>query len=268
MYSSDVTDAEWSLIEPFLRPKDGRGSSHIHSKRTVINAIFYLNKTGCQWEMLPHDFPPWQTVYDHYRKWCRNGTWERILDALNQKARQKQGRKPTPSYGIVDSQSVKTQYDSEDRGIDGGKLVKGRKRHICVDILGNLLHVIVHAANKADTTEGCRVFEEVLKLYHSIKAFSADGGYQGTAVEFVKEVLKRRLDISIALKDQPKNSSDGKMPILKKRWIVERTLAWLGGFRRLAKDFEVLVETAENMVRIAMIRITVRKCIKFLPNGF
>ena len=201
MYSSDVTEAEWSIIEPFLRPKDGRGSSHIHSRRTVINAIFYLNRTGCRWEMLPSDFPPWQTVYDLYRKWCSNGTWERILDALNRKARQKQGRAPTPSYGIVDSQSVKTQYDSEDRGIDGGKPVKGRKRHICVDILGNLLHVIVHRANEADTITGCKVFEEVLKLYESIEAFSADRGYRGTSVEFVEKELKKRLDISIALKD-------------------------------------------------------------------
>ncbi|MBF0352119.1 MAG: IS5 family transposase [SAR324 cluster bacterium] len=261
MYPSDVTDAEWSVIEPFLRPKDGRGSSHIHSRRTIINAIFYINKTGCQWEYLPHDFPPWQTVYDHYRKWCRNGTWQKILDALNSLARQKQGRSATPSYGIVDSQSVKTPYDSDDRGIDGGKKVKGRKRHICVNILGNLLHIIVHAANKSDTVEGCRVFQEALERYPSLDAFSADGGYQGTSVDFVREQLGKRLDISKTVKDQPKNSNDGKMTILPKRWIVERTLAWFGGFRRLAKDFEILIETAENMVRIAMIRLTVRKYI-------
>jgi putative transposase len=260
MYPSDVNDTEWSIIEPFLRPKDGRGSSHRHSKRVIINAIFYISKTGCQWEMLPNDLPPWQTVYDHYRKWCRNGTWQKILDALNQKSREKQGREPVPSYGIVDSQSVKTQYASEERGIDGGKKVKGRKRHICVDILGNLLHLIIHAANKSDTTEWCQVFQETIDRYPSIEAFSADGGYRGTSVDFVKQTLDRRLDISIALKDQPKTSHDGKITILKKRWIVERTLAWLGGFRRLSKDFELLIETAENMVRIAMIRLTIRKC--------
>ena len=261
MYPSDLSDAEWDVIAPFLSPKDGRGSFHRHSKRSVLNAIFYVNKTGCQWRPLPSDFPPYQTVYTHYRKWSQDGTWERILEALNRLSRKKQNRSPDPSYGIVNSQSVKTQYASEDRGVDGGKLVKGRKRHICVDILGNLLFVIVHAANKSDTKAGCSVFENTLKLYPSLQGFSTDGGYRGTSSEFVEKQLEKTIDISKTLKEHPKNSSEGKMTILAKRWIVERTFAWLGALRRLSKDFEILTKTAETMIQIAMIRNTVRKCI-------
>ena len=203
--------------------------------------------------MIPHDFPPWPTVYDHYRRENKRGVWQEVLDSLNARNRLKQGKRPSPSYAIVDSQSVKSQYACKERGIDGGKKIKGRKRHISVDTLGNLLHVKVHAANQSDTKEGCAVFEQSALKYPSLRAFSADAGYCGTSVEFVEKVLGLKLDIAKGIK--------GQWILMKKRWIVERTFAWFGGVRRLAKDYEILTNTAENMIRIAMIKVTLAKCL-------
>jgi len=252
-YPSDLTDQEWEMIENFFVRSDPRGAKPKHDTRLIINAILYLVKGGVQWRMLPKDFPPWQTVYDHYRDWSTRGIWEKILHFLNEEHRKKQGRKAKPSYGIIDSQSVKTQYGSEERGIDGGKKVKGHKRHIVVDSLGNLLHVQVHAANIHDTKAGCKVFKETQKKWPSIEAYSGDAGYSGTAVNYVEQVLQLKLHISKKIKDD--------FAVLPKRWIVERTLAWMGNFRRLAKDFEILVERAENLIQIAMMKITLAQCV-------
>jgi putative transposase len=197
--------------------------------------------------------PPWQTVYDHFSKWNKLGVWERIVDRLNQIVRLKANRKAVPSYGIIDAQSVKTQYASEERGIDGGKKVKGHKRHIIVDVLGNLLHVSVHAANKSDTIAACDVLERASEKYPSILAYSGDAGYRGSAVKFTDEKLNLTLHISEKIKDT--------WAVLPKRWVVERTFSWLNNFRRLAKDFDILTGTAENMIRIAMIKITLAKCV-------
>jgi len=167
-------------------------------------------------------------------------------------AAKKNGKAAAPSYGLIDSQSVKTQYASEERGIDGHKKVKGRKRHIVVDTLGNLLHVQVHAANEADTVAGCEVLERTAQKYPTIAAFCGDQGYRGTAVTFVHEQLTLVLHLVARL-------GEGFV-VQPKRWIVERTFAWLGHFRRLAKDVEILTGTAENMIRIAMLKTTLAKC--------
>lgn len=156
-----------------------------------------------------------------------------------------------PSYGIVDSQSVKTVTASEETGIDGGKKTKGRKRHIVVDIMGNLLHVQVHAANVHDTKGAPSLLARAVEKWPTLRAFSADAGYRGTTLRFVQEVLKRQCHISTKIKDG--------FAVLPKRWVVERTFAWLGNFRRLAKDVEVLTATAENFVRVAMLKITLAK---------
>lgn len=253
MYPSDLSKAEWEILFPYLEPKDRRGSSAVHEKKTIVNAILYVLKGGIEWRMLPEDFPPWQTVYYHFRQWKQKGVWEKALDAINQKPREREGRSETPSYGIFDSQSVKTVYASEERGIDGNKKIKGRKRHIVVDSLGHLLHVIVHPANDSDTKAACVVLEETAEKYPSIEAFSGDAGYKGTAVDFVNETLNLTLHISEKL-------SEG-FTVLKKRWIVERTFAWLGTFRRLFKDVEILTDTAEAMIQIAMLKLTMAKCL-------
>jgi putative transposase len=229
-----------------------RGNGHKHSKKAIVDAILYVVRGGIQWRMMPKDFPPWKTVYDHFSKWNKRGVWEACLDRLNLLARQKAGRSALPSYGIIDAQSVKTQYASEERGIDGGKKVKGHKRHIVVDILGNLLQVKVHAANLSDTKSAGDVLEGAVDKYPSLKAFSGDAGYRGSAVEFTSTKLGMTLHISEKI--------EGKWAVLPKRWVVERTFSWLGHFRRLAKDFEILPATAENMIRIAMLKITLAKC--------
>jgi putative transposase len=163
----------------------------------------------------------------------------------------KNARNPTPSYGIVDSQSVKTVYASEQRGFDGGKKVKGRKRHIVVDTLGNLIAVLVHAANIHDTVAGCDVLKTAAHKHSTLEAFSGDAGYRGTAMDFVEQALNLKLHISKKIKDA--------FAVLPMRWVVERTFAWLGNFRRLSKDYEKLTSTAENMVRIAMLRIMLNR---------
>ena len=159
---------------------------------------------------------------------------------------------PTPSYAIIDSQSVKTIGPSEERGFDGGKKIKGRKRHIVVDTLGNLIQILVHAANIHDTKGGCDLLQNAVEKCKGIKAFSGDAGYRGTAVEFVENTLGLKLHISKKIKDT--------FAVLPMRWVVERTFAWLGHYRRLSKDYEIRKLTAENMVRIAMLRIMVARC--------
>lgn len=168
-------------------------------------------------------------------------------------APKKNGRRATPSYGIVDSQSVKTAYASESRGYDGNKKTKGRKRHIVVDTFGNLIQVLVHAANEHDSKAGCDVLKAAADKHATLEAFSGDAGCRGTAVEFVGTGLTPKLHISQKIKDA--------FAVLPTRWVVERTFAWLGNYRRLAKDFEILTQSAENMVRIAMIQITLAKCV-------
>ena len=252
MYPSDLKDEEWKLIEPFLKRPDPRGNPGLYKKRNIMNGILYVLEGGIKWRMIPNDFPPWSSVYGHFRQWNLRGIWEKMLQFLNKKVRTNKGRSDSPTYAIIDSQSVKTQYNSEERGIDGGKLVKGRKRHIGVDILGNMLEIQVHAANRNDTMKGGDICEQISEKYSTVEAFSADEGYRGTTREFVENVLGLRFEISKKIKDE--------FVILPKRWIVERTFAWLGNFRRLAKDFEILTATAENMVRIAMIKISLAKC--------
>lgn len=256
MYDSDLSNEEWAIIEYHFNPKDQRGNAHKHPKKLIVDAILYVVKGGITWRLLPNDFPPWKTVYSHFSRWNKNGTWTAVLNKLAPLHRQKEGREPMLGYGIIDSQSIKTQYDSEQRGIDGNKKVKGHKRHIVVDILGNLLHVKVHAANIPDTIAAGQILKDTVQIYPTIKAFSGDLGYRGTAVNFVSEELQLTLHISEKPVTQP-----GQFKVIPKRWIVERTIAWLGHFRRLAKDFEILVTTAENMIRIAMLKLTVAKCL-------
>jgi putative transposase len=257
-YPSDLTNDEWDLIHHHFEPRDRRGRKCVHARKTIVDAILYVVKSGCQWRLLPNDFPKWKTVYDHFSRWSKGGVWEVALDEVNRIRRRQCDRSPTPSYGIIDAQSVKTIYASEERGIDGGKKVKGRKRHIVVDILGNLLHVSVHAANHSDTVAAGPVLERAAEKHPTIKAFSGDAGYRGTAVTFVDETLGLELHISQKIKDQ--------WAVLPKRWVVERTFAWLGLFRRLSKDVEILTATAENMIRIAMLKKRLQIVSELFPD--
>lgn len=254
-YASDLTDEQWEAIRSLLPLENkGPGRPIELDMREVVNAIFYLNRTGCQWENLPHDFPNHNSVYYHYRKWCVDGTWRAVNQALRKQERQKRDRNPQPSAGIIDSQSVKTTEAGGERGYDAGKGVNGRKRHILVDTVGNVLEVIVHAASIQDR-DGAKMLLAKLTdgLVEKIQRIWADAAYRGQLVDWVREHLNAVLDVVERDPDQ-----EGFV-VLPRRLVVERTLAWLGRYRRLSKDYEHCLWSSEGMVYIASIQTMLKR---------
>jgi putative transposase len=250
-YSTDLNDLQWQIIVKIQKDKRIRK----HSLRSIWDGIFYITKSGCQWRLLPSNFPPWQTVYYYFRKWKREGLIEEIHDTLVTQVRIKSGKTKTPSVGIVDSQSVKTTaVAGECRGYDAGKRTKGRKRHIIVDTMGLLLAVVVHSADVQDRDGAKLVMKNLHYKYFSIMKIFADGGYAGQLIDYVKETFNWVLVIV-------KRNESGKFKVLPKRWIVERTISWLNNYRRNSKDYENLTETSEAIIQLAMIRIMLNRKI-------
>ncbi|MCA9995796.1 MAG: IS5 family transposase [Anaerolineales bacterium] len=258
-YQSDLKDQEWKWLKKFLpapSTKGTRGRPQEWSLREIVNALLYLLRTGCQWRMLPHDLPTWQTVYYHHRKWRSNKTWEKVNRLLSQEVRQQAGRETTPSAAIVDAQSVKTTLVKGKRGYDAGKKVNGRKRHLIVDTMGLVLLVLVTAANVQDKAGGklllTRLQEQV--ALPRLQLIWADGGYDGqpfvawvkAAFGWIWEVVKRNADLK-------------GFHVLPNRWVVERTFGWLNNYRRLSKDYEELPHTSETFIYLAMSHIMVRR---------
>lgn len=253
-YASDVTDAEWNVIAPLLPKARPVGRPRKIDLRVVLNAILYLLATGCQWRALPKDFPPFTSVQYYFYDWRDTRLWRRINRALVRRARRAVGRKPTPTAGIIDSQSVKTTESGGPRGFDPAKRIKGRKRHLVTDTEGSLLAVQVHAANIQDNHGAVPLLKAVRRAFPTLWYLFADRVYRGPKLlNAISEVGKWMIEIVT------RSQTVGTFKAEPRRWVIERTLAWFGRNRRLAKDFEQTIASAEAWVTIASIRVLSRR---------
>ena len=259
-YPTDLTDEEWEYIQSLVpAPKCGKGKRGRPLKldrRTLVNGIFYVVRSGCAWRLLPRDFGPWQTVYGYYRRWTQDWTWRFIHDTLRDCLRQTEGRRVAPTAAIIDSQSVKVADQAGARGYDAGKKVSGRKRHVAVDCLGLILAMMITPAAVQDRVAAKGLIQLLVTMYGRLQILWADGGYLGTLVQWVKQLRPfGKLKLEIVRRGERTKG----FKVLPKRWIVERTFGWLYKSRRLGRDYEVRLDHSEAMIRICMIRLMLRR---------
>ncbi len=265
-YPTDVKDSEWAVLAELMPDRASTGRPRRHNHREIINAIFYVLSNGIKWRAMPHDLPPWSTVYGYFRRWRLLGYWQRWNAALRKRLTRRLGRKAEASAAILDSQSIKTAEGGDNRGYDANKRCSGRKRHILVDTLGLLLVVMVTAASVQDR-DGAK---QLLHLFYQdffasfrlkriwlVPPRVADGGYRGSLILKVQTSFDWLLDIV------KRNSQHSGFEVLPKRWIVERTFSWFIRNRRLCRDYERLPQTSETFIYITMIRLMSRRLAEF-----
>ena len=256
VYPTDLNDTEWAQLAPYLPKPSSTGAPRKHGWRKILNAMFYVMKNGCVWRALPHDFPCWQTVYHYFRLFRTTGVWERLNTEVREAVREKEGRQPQASAMIADSQSAKSAEGGEQRGFDGGKHISGRKRNLLVDTLGLVVLAKVTAANVQDVHAGKQLFSAIAQkpeLLTRLKKIFADGGYRGDLVDWAQQNLHVILEIVLKLEGQK------GFQVLPKRWVIERTFAWITRNRRLARDYERLAQSSEAFIYLAMIRLGLRR---------